>query len=148
MGLKAEIQDSMKAALKGGDQATLSTLRLLLSALQNEEIKSRRELTSEEILKTVSTLCKQRQESIEHFRRGGRADLVAKEEKELEILRKLLPQPLTEDEVRGLILATIQEVQAQGIQDLGKVMKQVMPKVTGRTEGKRVSDLAKEILSG
>lgn len=148
MGLKAEIQESMKVALKSGDQVTLSTLRFLLSALQNEEIKSRRDLTSEEILKTVSTLCKQRRESIEHFRRGGRADLVAKEEKELEILRKLLPQPLTEDEVRTLILATIQEIQAQGIQDLGKVMKQVMPKVTGRTEGKRVSDLAKEILSG
>lgn len=148
MGFKAEIQESIKVALKSGDQATLSTLRLLLSALQNEEIKNRRDLTSEEILKTVSTHCKQRQEAIEHFRRGGRADLVAKEEKELEILRKLLPQPLTEDEVRQLILATVQEVKAQGIQDLGKVMKQLMPKVTGRTEGKRVSDLAKEILSG
>ncbi len=147
MGLKAEIQDATKAALKSGDRLTLSTLRLLLSAMHNEEIKGRRELTPDEILKTIAFHCKQRQEAIEYFRKGGRADLVEKEEAELGILRRFLPQPLAEEEVRALIHSSIEEVGAKGVQDLGRVMKQVMPKVTGRTDGKRVSELAKEILS-
>lgn len=148
MGLKAEIQDAVKAAMKSGDRATLSALRLLLSALHNDEIQQRRELTSEEILRTVAVLCKQRQESMEYFRKGGREDLVEKEAAELDVLRRFLPQPLTEEEVRAVILSSIEELGAKGVQDLGKVMKLVMPKVTGRTEGKRVSELAKEMLSG
>jgi len=127
---------------------TLSTLRLLLAALHNEEIEQRRELTEEEILKTIVSLCKQRQDSIGLFRKGGRIDLVEKEEAELAILRGYLPQALTEDEVRTLIRGSIDEVGAKGIQDLGKVMKQIMPKIAGRAEGKRVNDLAREILGG
>lgn len=148
MGLKVEIQDGMKAALKSGDRLTLSTLRLLLSALHNEEIKGRRELTLEEILKTISSLCRQRRESIEYFRKAERTDLVEKEEAELGVLRRFLPQALSEEEVRVLVRSSIEEVGANGLRDLGKVMKQVMPKVTGRTEGKRVTELAKEILGG
>jgi len=148
MGLKGEIQDAMKAAMKGGDRLTLSALRLLLSALHNEEIKERRELSPEEIIKIISSLCKQGQESIEYFRKGGRGDLLEKEEAELVVLRRLLPEALSEEEVRALIRSTIEEVGAKGVQDLGKVMKQIMPKVTGRTEGKRVSELAREILGG
>ncbi len=148
MGLKIEIQDAMKASMKSGDRLTLSTLRLLLSALHNEEIKGRRELTPEEILKTISSLCKQRRESIEYFRKGGRSDLEEKEAAELDVLRRFLPQALSEEEVRVLIRSSIEEVGAKGVQDLGRVMKQIMPKVTGRTEGKRVSELAREILSG
>ena len=148
MGLKGEIQDAMKAAMKGGDRLTLSALRLLLSALHNEEIKERRELSPEEIIKIISSLCKQGQESIEYFRRGGRGDLLEKEEAELAVFRRLLPEALSEAEVRVLIRNTIEEVGAKGVQDLGKVMKQIMPKVTGRTEGKRVSELAREILGG
>ncbi|MEK6563343.1 MAG: GatB/YqeY domain-containing protein [Candidatus Binatota bacterium] len=148
MGLKGEIQDAMKAAMKGGDRLTLSALRLLLSALHNEEIKERRELSPEEIIKIISSLCKQGQESIAYFRKGGRSDLLEKEEAELAVFRRLLPEALSEEEVRALIRSTIEEVGAKGVQDLGKVMKQIMPKVTGRTEGKRVSELAREILGG
>jgi len=148
MGLKGEIQDAMKAAMKGGDRLTLSALRLLLSALHNEEIKERRELSPEEIIKIISSLCKRGQESIEYFRKGGRGDLLEKEEAELAVLRRLLPEALSEEEVCALIRSTIEEVGAKGVQDLGKVMKQIMPKVTGRTEGKRVSELAREILGG
>lgn len=127
---------------------TLSTLRLLSSALHNEEIKEHRDLTSEEILNVISKLCKQRQEAIEQFQKGGRADLVEREEAELKILRRYLPEALSEQEIRALIRNSIEEVGAKGIQDMGKVMKQVVPKVTGRAEGKRVSELAKEMLSG
>lgn len=148
MELKVEIQDAMKAAMRGGDRIALSTLRLLLSALHYEEIKDRRELTQEETLRTISSLCKQRQESIEYFRTGKRNDLVEKEEAELEVLRRFLPQAFSEEQVRQLIREAVEEVGAEGLKDLGKVMKQVMPKVTGRADGKRVSELAKEMLSG
>lgn len=148
MALKAEIQEAMKSAMKQKDRIALDTLRLLLSALHNEEIKGRRELTDDEVLKTIATLCKQRTESIELFKKGGRRDLVSKEEAELTVLRRFLPQPLTEDEVRSVIRAAIDEVRANGVQDLGKVMKQVMPKVSGRSDGKRVNELVKEILGG
>jgi uncharacterized protein len=146
MGLKVEIQEAMKAAMKRGDRLTVSTYRLLLSALHNEEIKSRKELTTEEIHRVVSTLCKQRTEAIDLYRKGGRAELAEKEDAELKVLQRLLPEPLSEDEVRALIRASIEEVGAKNVQDIGKVMKQLMPKVSGRTDGKRVNELTKELL--
>jgi uncharacterized protein YqeY len=148
MGLKAQIQEATKAAMRSRDRLVLSTLRLLLAALHNEEIKERRELTEDEVLKTISSLCKQRQDSIDYFRKGGRDDLVEKEETELGILRGFLPQGLTEEEVRALIRSSIDEVGAKGVQDLGKVMKQIMPKIAGRAEGRRVNELAREMLGG
>jgi uncharacterized protein YqeY len=146
MGLKTEIQEAVKQAMKGRDPITLSTLRLLLSAVHNEEIRLRRELTDEDIQRTVATLGKQRVEAIELYRKGGREDLAAKEDAELTILKRFLPQQLPEAEIRGLIQTCIDEAGARGIQDLGKVMKLVMPKVAGRSDGKRVNELVKELL--
>jgi len=146
MELKAEIQDAVKTAMKSGDSVTLSTLRLLLSAIHYEEIRARKELNAEEIQKTVSTLSKQRTEAIELFRKGSREDLAKKEEAELKILQRFLPQQLSETEVQDLIRESIDEVGAQGVQDLGKVMKQVMPKVGGRSDGKRVNEMARALL--
>jgi uncharacterized protein len=145
--LKTDIKETVKVAMKSGDAVTLSTLRLLLAALQNEEIRLRRELVPEEIQRTIATLCKQRTEAIDLYRKGRRDDLAQKEEAELEVLKRFLPQPLSEDEVKTLIRASIAEASAQGIQDLGKVMKLVMPKVSGRSDGKRVNELAKALLS-
>jgi uncharacterized protein len=145
--LKTEIKEAVKVAMKSGDAVTLSTLRLLLAALQNEEIRLRRELVPEEIQRTIATLCKQRTEAIDLYRKGRRDDLAQKEEAELVVLKRFLPQPLSEDEVRSLIRASIAEASAKGIQDLGKVMKLVMPKVSGRSDGKRVNELAKALLS-
>ena len=148
MSLKAEIQEAVKIALKSGDAVTLSTLRLLLSALHNEEIKLRKELTTDEIQKTITTLCKQRSEAIELFRKGGREELAQKEEAELLVLKRYLPHPLSEDEVAALIRTSINEAGAKGIQDLGKVMKLLMPKVAGRSDGKRVNEMTKALLGG
>jgi len=145
--LKTDIKETVKVAMKSGDAVTLSTLRLLLAALQNEEIRLRRELVPEEIQRTIATLCKQRTEAIDLYRKGRRDDLAQKEQAELEVLKRFLPQPLSEDEVKSLIRASIAEASAQGIQDLGKVMKLVMPKVSGRSDGKRVNELAKALLS-
>jgi uncharacterized protein len=148
MELKAEIQEAVKTAMKSGDKIALSTLRLLLSAIHNEEIQQRRELTAAEIQKTIATLAKQRNESIVLFRQGGREELAQKEEAELRILQKYLPPALSEQELRGLIRQSIEEVGAHGPEDLGRVMKQVMPRVSGRSDGKHVNDLARELLCG
>lgn len=148
MELKAEIQESVKSAMKSRNAVTLSTLRLLLSAIHNEEIRLRKELSAEEIQKTITTLCKQRTEAIELFRKGGREELAQKEETELAVLKLYLPQPLADDEVKALIQSCIDETGAKNIQDLGKVMKLVMPKVSGRSDGKRVNELAKALLGG
>ena len=148
MPLKAEIQEAVKSAMKRADALTLSTLRLLLAAVHNEEIRVRKELTAEEIQKIIVTLCKQRGEAIELFRRGSREELAQKEEAELAILQRFLPQPLSEEEVKGLIRASITEAGATGLQDLGRVMKLVMTKVSGRSDGKRVNELVRALLGG
>jgi uncharacterized protein YqeY len=148
MPLKAEIQETVKQAMKSGDRVTLSTLRLLLSAVHNEEIRVRRELSDEDVQKTITTLCKQRSEASDLYRKGGREDLAKKEEAEIAVLKRFLPQPLSEEEVRALIQSCIAEAGASGVQDLGKVMKLVMPKVAGRSDGKRVNELARGLLEG
>ena len=148
MQLKAEIQDSMKSAMRSGDKITLESLRLALAAIKNEEIKARRELTTDEIQRTITTLCKQRSESIEMFAKGGRNDLVEKEQAELKVLQRFLPEPLTDEEIKSAVRIAIQASGAQELQDLGRVMKEVMPKVSGRSDGKRVNELAREILRG
>jgi uncharacterized protein YqeY len=147
MELKAEIQERVKQSMKSGDRVTLSTLRLLLSAVHNEEIRVRKELSQEDIQRTITTLCKQRTEAIDLYRKGGREDLAKQEEAELAVLKRFLPQQLTEEEVKSLIQACIAESGAHGVQDLGKVMKLVMPKVAGRSDGKRVNELAKGLLA-
>lgn len=148
MSLKTQIQESVKVAMKSGEALTLSTLRLLLAALHNEEIRLRRDLSDEEVQKTIATLCKQRSEAIDLYRKGNREELAQKEADELKILQRFLPQPLSDDEVRAVIKASIDEAGAHGIQDLGKVMKLVMPKVSGRSDGKKVNELAKALLGG
>ena len=148
MELKAEIQEAVKQAMKSGDRVTLSTLRLLLSAVHNEEIRVRGELTTEDLQRTITTLCKQRAEASKLYRKGGREDLGEKEHAESAILKRFLPQQLSEEEVKQVIQSTIAEAGAKGIQDLGKVMKLVMPKVAGRSDGKRVNQLVKGLLEG
>ena len=148
MELKAEIQESVKQAMKGGDRVTLSTLRLLLSALHNEEIRVRNVLSTEEIQRIITTLCKQRVEASELYRKGGREDLAQNEDAECVVLKRFLPQQLSEEDVKKVIQTCIAEAGAKGIQDLGKVMKLVMPKVAGRSDGKRVSELTKGLLEG
>ncbi len=148
MALKAEIQEAVKTAMKSGDAVTVSTLRLVLSAVHNEEIRLRQELAEQEIERVMATLCKQRKEAIDLFRKGGREDLARKEEAELKILERYLPQALSQEEVQALIRECITELGARGMEDLGKVMKQVMPKVNGRSDGKKVTELVKALLGG
>ncbi len=146
--LKSQLSDDLKAALRSGDKLRLSVLRLLTALVKNREVEKRGPLTDAEVLQAIVASCKQRQEAIEQFGQGGRADLVDKESAELSILQSYLPAPLTGDELKTLIRQTIQDIQASSPKDMGKVMAALMPKVTGRADGKAVSALVREMLAG
>lgn len=147
MSLKDKLTDDMKAAMKGRDNVRLSTIRMLLSAVKNKEIDLGKNLTDEEVIETIISQVKQRRDSIEQFTKAGRLDLTEKEEAEMKILQEFLPKQLTLEEMESEVEKAIKEAEASGIKDLGKVMKLLMPKVTGRADGKLVSDKVRERLS-
>ena len=148
MGIKETLIDNMKKAAKEKDKSTLSTIRLALATLQNKEKELLRELSEEEVIRVVSGLVKKSRESIEQFAAGQRDDLVAKEEKEIEVLQSFLPQQLTPEELEVEISRALEETRASTAKDLGKVMKVLMPRVAGRAEGRVVNELIRKRLSG
>lgn len=142
--LKAKIEGDLITALKAKDALKVSCLRLIKAAIKNKEIDLRGEISEPQGLQLLSTLAKQRQESIALYKQGGRNDLADKEAKELAIIESYLPKALSEKELLALIDAAIAETGAQGPQDMGKVMKVLTPKTTGRADGKTVSDWVKK----
>ncbi len=148
MGLKEQIMQDMKEAMKSKDSLKVSTLRLLISEIKNKEIEKRGELSDDEILAVIQKAVKQRKESIEKYKEAGRTDLAEKEEKELKILESYLPQPLSKEELEAIIEEAIKETGATTPKDMGKVMKVVMPKVRGRADGKLVNQMVREKLGG
>ncbi len=148
MTLRERIAKDYNEALKARDDRTLSALRLLRAEVKKREVSGqKKELSEAEVLECVSTLVKQRRESIRLFGEGGRQDLVEKEEAELRVLLSYLPQALSTAEVEEMIAQVIQETQATGPKDMGKVMKAVMARVAGRADGKAVSERVKQSLS-
>jgi len=147
MSFREIVETQLTAAAKQQDKVRLSTLRLVKSALHNKEIDLHRDLNETEVMQLLSTMVKQRKDSIEQFSRGGREDLVQKEELELQIIQTFMPQQLSEEMLDAEIDKAIQEVQATSIKDMGKVMKVLMPKVTGKADGKAVNELLKAKLS-
>jgi uncharacterized protein YqeY len=146
--LTARLAEDFKTALRSGDKLKVSVIRLLMALIKNREVEKRGPLTEAEVIQAISSSCKQRQEAIEQYGQGGRQDLVDKETAELRILQSYLPQPLTPEELAALARAAIQEAQAASPKEMGKVMAVLMPKVTGRADGKVVSALVREMLSG
>jgi uncharacterized protein YqeY len=146
VSLRQDIHKDIAVAMKAGDKDRLSTVRMLMSAIKYKEVDAHRELTDEETIAVISTLVKQRQDSIEQFTKGNRLDLVEKESKELEVLRTYLPPQLSEAEVRDIIKKAVAETGATSQKDMGKLMKVVMPQVKGKADGKLVNDIVKEIL--
>jgi len=136
----------MKDALRAGEKERLSVIRLLRAQLKDAAIRQGRELNGEEELAVLSTAAKMRQESIDTFTQGQRMDLVEKEQYELEVVRSYLPEPISEQELSALIDQTLQELEAQGPGDLGKVMKSIMPQIRGRAQGGQVNALVREKL--
>ncbi len=134
--------------MKQGEKLRLSTLRLLLAAVKNKEIEMKKELSDGEIQSVVATLLRQSKDSIEQFKKGGRDDLAEKEEKEAGILQAFMPAQLSAEEIRALVTGKIDEVGAEGMGDMGRVMKVVMPEIKGRSDGGTVKDIVKDLLGG
>jgi len=145
--LKERLAEEYRAALRSGDKLKVSVIRLLTALIKNREVEKRGPLTDAEVMQAISSSCKQRQDSIEQYRQGGRQDLADKETAELHILQSYMPQPFTAEELENLVRAAIQEAQAASPKEMGKVMTLLMPKVTGRADGKVVSALVREMLS-
>jgi hypothetical protein len=117
------------------------------AAIKNVQIDKGRELSDEEILSVLSSMAKQRRESIEQFSKGGREELAEKERQELAVLQSYMPAQLSPDEVEKLIVQAIREASARSETDMGKVMKLLMPKIKGVADGKWVNNRVKELLS-
>jgi len=143
-----QIQEDLKRSMKAKDGNRVSVLRFLLSSIQNREIEKRDALDDEEVLAEITTSAKRRKESMEAFGEGGRTDLVEKEAAELAILQEYLPEQLSPDEIRGVVQEVVEAVGAKTASDLGKVMKELMPRLRGKADGKLVNEIVQEALSG
>lgn len=147
MSLKELLNESMKTAMKARDDLRLSAVRMVRSMIKNREIDQKKELNDQEIIEVISTLVKQRRESIRMYREGNRPDLVEKEEAELEVLLGFLPTQLDSAEIEALVDRIIAETGAQGAKDMGRVMKALTPLTAGKADGKTVSDTVKQKLA-
>ena len=147
MTLKEQLNDAMKAAMKARDNLRLSAVRMAIAAIKNREIDIRTELDDQAVIDVISTLAKQRRESIRMYREGSRLELAEKEERELAILLEFLPAQLSPDEIDSLIRQIILDIEAHGLKDMGRVMKAVTPLTTGKADGKVVSEAVRRLLA-
>lgn len=148
MSLEQTLSADIVTAMKAKDQARLTALRMLKTALTNKNIEKGRALEPAEELQVVSMLVKQRRDSIEQFTKGGRPDLAAKEDAEITILNAYLPAAASDAEVTAAVASAIAETGATSAKDMGKVMKAVMAALAGKTvDGKKVSEAVKSSLS-
>jgi len=143
-----QIQEDLKRSMKAKDGNRVSVLRFLLSSIQNREIAKKDALDDDEILAEITSAAKKRRESMEAFKEGERMDLVEKEEAELAILQEYLPEQLSPDEIRSMVQEVVQSTGAISASDIGKVMKELMPQVRGKADGKLVNEIVREVLSG
>ena len=147
MSLREHLNESMKTAMKARDDLRLSAIRMIRSMVKNREIDQKKEMDDQGIIEVISTLSKQRRESIRMYQEGNRPDLVEKEEAELAILLGFLPAQLSEEEINALIDRVIAETGAQGAKDMGRVMKALTPLTSGKADGKAVSEAVKRKLA-
>lgn len=144
--LKQRIQDDVKTAMRDKDKERLGTLRLVTAALKQKEVDERIELDDAAVLTVLDKMAKQYRDSIEQYRQAGRDDLVQKETAELNIVTSYLPEQLNDTDLDALIHKAIEESGAAGMQDMGKVMGILKPKVQGRADMGRVSAKVKSLL--
>ena len=147
MTLKEQLNDAMKTAMKARDSLRLSAVRMVRAAIKNREIDTRTELDNQAVTDVISTLAKQRRESILMYREGNRPDLAEKEESELAVLLEFLPTQLNLDEIDTLVSQVILDIEAQGVKDMGRVMKAVTPLTAGKADGKVVSETVRRLLA-
>ncbi len=147
MSLHDRVQTDIATAMRSGDALRRDVLRMVASAAYNVEKKQGHPLTDDEFLAVLTREVKTRRESVEAFRAGGRDDLVAKEEAEIEIIGEYLPAALSEDEIAALVREGIEATGAASPRDMGKVMGWLSPRTRGRADGKRVSELVVQTLA-
>ena len=148
MTLKQRVNEDMKAAMRAKDPARLSAVRLLLAAMKQKEVDERIELSDADVLGIIDKMVKQRRESIAQYEKAARADLVAVEKFEIEVLSAYLPQQMGDAEVAQAIAAAVAESGASGVKDMGKVMALLRPRLAGRADMGKVSGLVKAKLGG
>jgi uncharacterized protein YqeY len=148
MSLQDRLVEDIKDAMRQKDELRRTTLRMIRSAIQYEEIAKREPLDDTGVVDILSRMVRQHQESITEFQRGNRPDMVEREEAELEIVRNYLPEQISGDEIAELARKIIADVGAAGPGDMGKVMGQLMPQIRGKADGGEVSRVVTELLAG
>jgi len=149
MTLQERIQNDITAAMRTKESLRLNVLRMMKTAVKNKEIEKMKPLEEPEVLAVFNTLVKQRKDSIEQFRKGGREELAQKEESEILIIEEYLPASASDDDILQAINNAIRETAAASMKDMGKVMAAVKTQLAGKTiDGARVSQLVKEQLGG
>src|SRR5437867_959306 len=154
MTIKQKIVADLTAAMKAKDAVRLGVIRMLKSRMMEAEVEQRAkkgtgyELEDPEALAAIAAYAKQRRDSIEAYRQGGREDLAAKEEAELAIIQEYLPAQLSVEEIRRIVSEAIAESGATSVKDMGAVMKIVMPQLKGVSDGKVVNQIVRELLAG
>lgn len=149
MSLQERINEDLKVYMKSKDTFKLGVVRMVKGAVQLEKINLKREeLSDEEIIKLISKQIKMRKDSIAEFTKAGRLDLVQQNEKEIDVLKEYMPEEMSEEEVINIINEAIRSTGASNIKEMGKVMREVTPKVSGRFDMGRVSSIIKEKLNG
>ena len=145
--LKQQINEAMKDAMRARDKARLGTIRLALAEIKRVEVDERIDPDNARVTSILDKMVKQRRESIKQFESAGRDELVAQEKSEIDVLQEFLPQALNEEELDAIISAALSNTGAQGMQDMGKVMGIIKPKVVGQADMSMVSDKIKAALS-
>ena len=148
MTVQDKIQTDIAAAMRNKDSLRLSVLRMMKTAVKNKEVEKMKTLEEIEVISVFNSLVKQRKDSVEQFRKGGREELAQKEESEIKIIEEYLPAAASEDDIRKAIEDAVQETGAASIKDMGKVMKSTIARLAGKTaDGGRVSQMVKERLT-
>ena len=148
MSLKARLKDDMISAMKNKEKERLEAIRFLQAAIKKVEVDTRKDLDDAAVLAIIANSVKQRKDSIDQFRKGGREDLATKEEAELKMLQGYMPEQMGADDLANLVAAVIKETGASSMKDMGNVMKAVIAKAAGRAEGSAVSEMVKKKLAG
>lgn len=146
MTIKAQLDESVKDAMKSGDEMRKRTVRMALAAVKQVEVDKRTELDDTAVMNILQKEIKNRREALEEARKANRPDLVESNEAEINVLQAFLPKAMPAEELRALVEAAIAETGASGPADMGKVMKTVMPKVAGRAPNDMVSAAVRELL--
>jgi len=150
--LRDDINSALKDAMKAGDAKRVSTLRLVNSSIKNADIEARGQgkppLSDEDLLSLLQKMIKQRHESVALYQKGGRADLVAQEQGEIEIISSYLPKQMTENEIAETVVALVKETGATAMKDMGRVMAAIKERYAGKLDTAKASAAVKKLLSG